>query len=127
MTTRPLMWTLASSLRMASTAALSADFPAPPPPWVTRAPSSPSTRSTPPIVSCPWMLFCIAPSPSRYLSLASQRLDTYHLRLLGHLSILVDGLERGADGLFGGLMGNEDDGRGRAVLGLRVDAGLRAP
>src|SRR6185503_5229888 len=94
---------------------------------VTRATSSTSTRSSPPIVSCPWMLFCIAPSPSRYLSLASQRLDTYHLRLLGHLSILVDGLERGADGLFGGLMGDEDDGRGRAELGPRVDARLRTP
>src|SRR6185503_8699100 len=92
---------------------------------VTRATSSTSTRSSPPIVSCPWMLFCIAPSPSRYLSPASQRLDTYHLRLLGHLSILVDGLERGADGLLGGLMGDEDHGRGRAELGARVDAGLR--
>src|SRR5262249_33545710 len=54
------------------------------------------------------------------------RLDSYHLRLLGDLSILLDGVERIADGRLGGLVGDQDDRRRCAKRWPRVDAGPRA-
>src|SRR6185436_19241351 len=72
-----------------------------------------------PAVSWPWMLSFIAPSRSWPVL---QRLDTYHLWFLGHLSILVDGVQRAADGGLGGLVRDEDDRGRRAECGARADA-----
>src|SRR5262245_59469873 len=131
MTTRPLMWTLPSSLRMASTAALSAAFSSPRPlnlaaeiaaASVTRATSRTRMRSRPPDSST----LAIASLPCCRACPPSQRFYAYHLRRLGHVAVAVDRLKCAPDGLLGGLVGNQDDRRRRAGLGPRVDTNLGA-
>src|SRR5262245_5362676 len=134
MTTRPLMWTLPNSWRMASTAALSAAFSSPRPrsraaamaaASVTRATSSTKTRSSPPTTSWPWMLFIIVLSQASQTAekFALQRLDPDHLRWFGHVAVRVDGAERGANGLFGGFMRDQNHRRRRPGFGLGIDPG----
>src|SRR5262245_22131016 len=129
MTTRPLMWTLPSSLRMASTAALSAAFSSPRPlnlaaamaaASVTRATSRTRMRSRPPDSST----LAIASLPCCRARPPSQWLYADHLRRLGHVAVAVDRLQRSPDGLLRGLVGDQDHRCRRAGLRPGIDADL---
>ena len=131
MTTVPRIGSLASSRRMASTAALSAAFSCPRPrrraaaiaaASVTRATSSTSTRSRPDLPLSPAMASPSAPTAGRLRCSFSMRITCGRSETLPSL---LDGIDRLADRLLGRLVRDHDDERRRARLQARADARQR--